>query len=70
MAKKFFSANINFKNYRVFLDDVKMICKRLKKARPALPNLNQEPVNSSLQSVDSPNQDLNDMTAEEVMVWK
>jgi hypothetical protein len=37
MVKKFFTAVIAQNKHRVFLDDVKLILKRSKKHRPALP---------------------------------
>jgi len=70
MAKKFFSANINSKKYRVFLDDVKLICKRIKKLRPVVPRFNEDQTISTSQSMDSSNEYLNDLTAEEIEISK
>ena len=37
MAKKFFTVCKDFRRYRVFLDDVALITKRIRKARPSIP---------------------------------
>lgn len=37
MVKKFFSVFLSGKKYRVFLEDVDFICKRIKKQRPPQP---------------------------------
>jgi hypothetical protein len=38
MAKKFFTVVINSNKRKVFMEDVAVICKRIKKVRPALPS--------------------------------
>jgi len=42
MTKKFFTTLLNNKKYRVFLDDVKLICKRQIKAKPTLPTYDED----------------------------
>ena len=37
MTKKFFSVCVEQNKYRVFLDDLNLIVKRIKKSRPKLP---------------------------------
>jgi hypothetical protein len=70
MTKRFFTANVNSKKYRVFLEDVHLICKRIKRTRPALPLFSGDEMISRQQTKDSSNEDLNDLTANEIVASK
>jgi hypothetical protein len=63
MAKKFITAVLSQKKYRVFLDDVKTILKRCRKNRPPIPSFTtdlMESLSSSCISLSSEKTTLGD----------
>jgi hypothetical protein len=48
MAKKYFTVVVQCQKYKVFLDDIAIISKRIKKIRPAIPTFNMDTNDDSI----------------------